>query len=700
MTALPAETTARAGSSDRASGPPTKAGYRGDIDGLRAVAVSLVVLFHVGWAALPAGYVGVDVFYVLSGFLITGLLLRELSATGTISIADFYARRIRRLLPLSVLVLVSTAAAARFLTPTLDRPGVGSDIRAAALYVANWHFAAASTQYMADTAKSPVLHYWSLSVEEQFYVVWPLLLLLVVGSTGLARRRWIIARRRIVLALAVVGVVSFVLSATTSATSGPFAYFGLHTRAWELAVGAGLALAGTGLSRVPGVVSVLMGWTGIGMIVASAALLSEDTVFPGTAALLPVLGTGLVVAAGAAGGGSGVGRWLSLPGPRYVGRISYAWYLWHWPCIVLIGGLNADTSGATGDQASGGHHVWRMTFAVALSLLLSVVSHHLVENPARRSLWLSGIRARSLALGVLLTALGVVSSFVLNPVHSSPGNVTADGVSVETALKARTDDADVPRGCYQGLDTVTTPHDCQFGDPNGNRTIVLAGDSNARHWFLAYESLAKARGWRFYFWGKSGCPLVDSIIWLGKNRSAYDTCTTWRRNVLNEVSRLGTVDAVVLARSRSTGSYVMVDSRTRAHRAQLRPAWEQAANRTFTSLSPLTRRVVVMRPIPFPPIDVPSCIADDPPTAEKRCAFPRHDAVAPTPLDRAEDSVVAGDPQASFLDLNPKICPDDPCPVVSDGGRIIYLNQNHLTATYAESLWPILAKRLQAVIGR
>ena len=200
--------------------------FRGDIEGLRAVAVVLVVAFHAGVGLVGGGFVGVDVFFVLSGFLITGLLVDEIARTGTISLGDFYARRVRRLLPLATLVLAATAAAAYALIPPIDRKGVAGDLVGPALWSANWRFAAESTQYMADTDKSPVLHYWSLAVEEQFYVVWPLLLLLLVGGTGLALRAWPVAFRRIALALALVIAGSLWLSWPQTDSASPFAYFG------------------------------------------------------------------------------------------------------------------------------------------------------------------------------------------------------------------------------------------------------------------------------------------------------------------------------------------------------------------------------------------------------------------------------------------------------------------------------------------
>ena len=377
--------------------------FRGDIEGLRAVAVVLVVAFHAGVGVVGGGFVGVDVFFVLSGFLITGLLVDEIARTGSISIGDFYARRVRRLLPLSTLVLAATAVATFVLVPPIDREGVAGDIVGAAVWGANWKFAAESTQYMADTDKSPVLHYWSLAVEEQFYVVWPLLLLLLVGSSGLALRAWPVAFRRISLALAVVIGGSLALSWLQTDAAEPFAYFGLHTRAWELGIGAALALLRPMLplmTRGAAQGAALLGAT---MVVGAAVAMDESTPFPGTAALVPVLGTALVVAAGARLPDGVVSRTLSRPVPRYVGRISYAWYLWHWPVLVLATARWGEaTTGDDGAAASSHAPATVVVAAVALSFVLAAASHHAVEQPLRRARFLVLSRRRSLAAGGVL----------------------------------------------------------------------------------------------------------------------------------------------------------------------------------------------------------------------------------------------------------------------------------------------------------
>ena len=347
-------------------GDPTK--YRADIDGLRAIAILLVIAFHAQVPFLQGGFVGVDVFFVISGFLITRLLLQELSDSGTIALGGFYARRIRRLLPLSALVIASTLIASRWWVAPVDQPDLALDAISAAFYFANWHFALDSAQYMAQTDHSALLHFWSLTVEEQFYLLWPCLLILgwkAARALGRAERSTIGA---MMLALA---SGSLALSVWVTPVNAPLAYFGLHTRAWELLVGAGLAFGGVRLqaSLAPRALRT-MGWVGMAMIVISAALITPTTIFPGSVAMVPVLGAGFVILAGAGTDGLPVARLLGQRGLVYVGKVSYAWYLWHWPCLVFLAPRSEEH--ATSVPAILG--------ALALSLVLAVLTHHLWKS--------------------------------------------------------------------------------------------------------------------------------------------------------------------------------------------------------------------------------------------------------------------------------------------------------------------------------
>ena len=707
--------------------------FRGDIEGLRAVAVVLVVAFHAGVGVVGGGFVGVDVFFVLSGFLITGLLVDEIARTGSISIGDFYARRVRRLLPLSTLVLAATAVATFVLVPPIDREGVAGDIVGAAVWGANWKFAAESTQYMADTDKSPVLHYWSLAVEEQFYVVWPLLLLLLVGSSGLALRAWPVAFRRISLALAVVIGGSLALSWLQTDTAGPFAYFGLHTRAWELGIGAALALLRPMLplmTRGAAQGAALLGAT---MVVGAAVAMDESTPFPGTAALVPVLGTALVVAAGARLPDGVVSRTLSRPVPRYVGRISYAWYLWHWPVLVLATARWGEaTTGDDGAAASSHAPATVVVAAVALSFVLAAASHHVVEQPLRRARFLVLSRRRSLAAGGILVAMSLVASAGLvlsttatgeqGTVAAPPTGTQAPAQQVEgsstpvrgsttpeidpatlrepnTPEEAREDQPQVAP-CYVGYEPTTVPaaEECRVGPARGaERTIALIGDSHATAWYPAFRRAAEQRGWTLYFFGKSACPVVDVEVRRAGTTARYDACSRWRENVLDRLDGIEGLDAVVIGRWMAYKNSTLQPDGSASSSSTVGSVWAAGAERTFDRLRRATDRVVVMEDVPWPVADVPSCLSEHRRDVEA-CAFSRSDRSGMDAALVAAEKSAAPD-AVRFVGMTDVICPQRTCQVVSPTGQIMYRDEHHLTAGYSATLWPELSDRLDAVIG-
>ena len=712
--------------------------FRGDIEGLRAVAVVLVVAFHAGVGVVGGGFVGVDVFFVLSGFLITGLLVDEIARTGSISIGDFYARRVRRLLPLSTLVLAATAVATYVLVPPIDREGVAGDIVGAAVWGANWKFAAESTQYMADTDKSPVLHYWSLAVEEQFYVVWPLLLLLLVGTSGLALRAWPVAFRRISLALAVVIAGSFAMSWLQTDTAGPFAYFGLHTRAWELGIGAALALLRPMLPLMTRRAAQGAAVLGAAMVVGAAVVMDEATPFPGTAALVPVLGTALVVAAGARLPDGVVARTLSRPGPRYVGRISYAWYLWHWPVLVLATARWGETTSADDGAAASSHAPATVVLAaVALSFVLAAASHHVVEQPLRQAGFLRLSRRRSLAAGGVLVAMSLVASagLVLSTTATGEeGTVAApptatqeaapqapapqDGDSDPAARAARApvvdpatlrepntpeearEDQPEVAPCYVGFAPTTVPaaEECRVGPARGaERTIALIGDSHATAWYPAFRRAAEQRGWTLYFFGKSACPVVDVEVNRAGTTTRYDACSRWRENVLDRLEGIEGLDAVVIGRWMAYQNSTLQPDGSTSSSSTVGSVWAAGAERTFHRLRRATDRVVVMEDVPWPVADVPSCLSEHRRDVEA-CAFSRSDRSGlDTALVAAERSA---DPDVvRFVGMTDVICPQATCQVVSQTGQVMYRDEHHLTAGYSATLWAELSERVDAAIG-
>lgn len=693
--------------------PPRR--FRGDIEGLRAVAVLLVVAFHAGIELVSGGFVGVDVFFVLSGFLITGLLVDEVARTGSISIGDFYARRVRRLLPLSSLVLAATAAATFVFIPALDRKAVAGDLVGAALWGANWRYAAQSTQYMADTDKSPVLHYWSLSVEEQFYVVWPLLILALVGSSRVGRHARPVLRRRIGVALTVVVGLSLWVSWRQTGDGSPFAYFGLHTRAWELGIGAGLALLRPVLPLLTSRAASGAGVLGVAMVVGSALLMDETTPFPGTAALVPVLGTALLVAGGARLPDGPVARALSHAVPRYIGRVSYAWYLWHWPVLVFANVRWGRAAEATDGAAAGAS--WTVVLgAVVVSFALAVASHHAVEQPLRQSSLLRASRSRSLWAGGVLVATSVMAGIAVftsslltggqDAVAAPEGaqqalvsNREAVALGPRTPAAAR---ADEPRGgqCYTGFRATTAPPAtaCRVGPPHGGkRTIALIGDSHAHAWRPAFERVAKEEGWTVYFFAKSACTISDVPIWSRTQKARYTACEAWRDSVIDTVTGIKGLDAVVIGRYGGFTTTALHPDGTKSTAQTIGPLWTDASKRSFDRLHTATKRVIVLHDIPWPTRDVPSCLSEhtQDPTA---CSFDRDVRSAlDAPLLKAEK---AADPDlVRLVSLTDIVCPQPQCQVVTPQGQIKFRDNTHLSAGYSESLWRPLAERIDEAIG-
>ena len=735
---LPARPAAAATAAARSSRPA----FRGDIEGLRAVAILLVVAFHAGIGVVGGGFVGVDVFFVLSGFLITGLLLDELARTGRISLVDFYARRIRRLLPLSTLVLAATAAAVPVFLPPIDQGKVGVDLVAAALGVANWRFAAESGQYLADTDKSLVLHYWSLGVEEQFYVVWPLLIVVLVGLPGLRRRLGPVVLRRVALGLGAVFAGSLVMSWQLTASGSSFAYYGLHTRAWELAAGAGLALMRPVLGRLDLRAAAAAAWVGAALVLGSALLMGVTTPFPGTAALLPVLGTVLLVGGGAAAGRAGISRLLSHPWPRFVGRVSYAWYLWHWPCLVIANTRWPDLSavaaedGVAADGAAPQAGPAVVAVAVAVSFALAVVSHYAVEQPLRRPGLLNLTRARSLRLGAALVAVSLASSLSLavaapgasaedevvaapvpppavssqdaaagpaTPAAAAGARHTAAGAGPRrqpaprpsTPAQAR---ADLPQGgaCYVGFDSVTVPatERCRRGPAAGRRAVALIGDSHAHAMLPAFEQLARQENWTVYFFAKSACTVVDVPVWSRTLRARYDSCSVWRDKVLDRLAGIGGLDAVVIARYPNYRSTALQPDGRVASADTLGALWTAGARRSFERLGRGAARILVMRTVPAPLTDVPSCLSQHPRDVEA-CSF---DRAQRTNLDATlmAAELAAAPATARLLDLTETLCPGERCQVVTPAGQVMYRDSGHLTAGYSAGLWRAVRDGVEA----
>ncbi|MGO9101193.1 MAG: acyltransferase family protein, partial [Mycobacterium sp.] len=510
-----------------------QSGFRPDIEGLRAVAVVAVVLFHAEVPGVGGGFVGVDVFFVISGFLITGLLWREVSTTGTVGLRRFYGARARRLLPASATVGIVTMIASAVLLPAFQARAVMDDGIYCALYVGNYWFIRRGVMYFGHLPPSPFQHYWSLGVEEQFYLVWPPMLIgtaLLIRCARRARRRATNAQvpsseRPYLVVLALVATVSFALSLVTTYVLTTTAFFSLPTRAWQLAAGGRIALTAGQWRRLPPRAAAVAGWAGLGVIVLACNQLSATTFYPGSAALLPVLGAVLVIGAGCAAPAQGSGRVLAVSPMRAIGRVSYSWYLWHWPVLVLAPALLGHPLGLAGRLA-----------AALVSGGLAVLTLHFIENPLRFAAPIRRSPLASLALGGAATAVAVCVGVALPqwipvPVPrgpaATPQTITATpppmgdniaaydaavqhvfaqvqaAVAASAELKAVPSNlsppladgtadpkAYAPNSCFRSASQGGQP-ECATGDTASPTTVALVGDSHAVMWNPAFQQIAE-----------------------------------------------------------------------------------------------------------------------------------------------------------------------------------------------------------------
>lgn len=667
-------------------------GFRPDIEGLRAVAVVTVLLYHAGVPFFTGGYVGVDVFLVISGYLITGLLLREVATTGTVSLTSFYARRIRRLLPMALLVLVTVAVLSSVLLSPVRRQEVAADIVAAGLYVVNWRFAQAAVDYFAaDTANSPLQHYWSLAVEEQFYLVWPVLLLACAWFARRTGRRFL---RAAAVAVLVVGLSSFACSLYLTYRATEDAYFSTLTRGWELAAGAALAVLTARIRRdvrLPRLAATGLAAAGLAAIAVATATFDDHTMFPGAAALLPVTGAGAVILAGIAGRPGWPARLLTARPVRHIGRISYSWYLWHWPMLVFATAVWGRLGALEG------------LLVVAASWIPTVVSHHVVEQPLRHASFLTVSPGRALRAGFAMTAaIAAVGCVTYLAVPSVPTPKMSEVMGAEavregeseqreaTALRPDPRDAkqDQPRiqqdGCLTDAGETSSPA-CTYEHGAADRTVVLFGDSHMMQYADAVRSLASKYEWRLVVLTKSGCPPSYAQVYNAALKREYTECDEWRVDALARIEQEN--PALVITTGRAYYN-VMKDGK-RLSQAKSAPLLEEGYVSMLEDLLDRSDRVVVLRDNPKPGMDVADCVSASLDRLTD-CAAPREKALSFTPVGaRAAEQVE----DVELVDLTPVFCPEDTCPAVI-GDVLVYRDHGHLTSTFASTLTGILEEKL------
>jgi peptidoglycan/LPS O-acetylase OafA/YrhL len=659
--------------------------FRPDIQGLRAVAVLLVVLYHAGVPGVTGGYVGVDVFFVISGFLITGQLVHEVQKNGQIPFVSFFVGRIRRLLPPAALVLLTTLIVARLWGSVFQLKNIAWDAIFTAVYAINYRLAAEGVNYQqASGPASPLEHFWSLAVEEQFYLVWPFIIALCV----------LISRRHrptlVACMLLVICTSSLYFSITITSSNAPLAYFSLQTRAWELGFGAVLALVAGRFLALPRWVAVPLSWVGLGAILWSGCTYTDETAFPSTAALVPVLGAVAIITAGCRPSSGSAEIVLNRRLMQGIGKVSYAWYLWHWPLVILV-------------PLMFGHEFawWENVELIILGLWLAVLTYWMVESPTRHSrlrkpAWIAtGLSLSGAVVATAATIIVTLPSLVGNGVAVAAVDLTTANISaVKDAVEAGTSATAVPSNLQPALATVTddqpvTTADgchlgflvadqgaCAYGDPAGQQTMVLMGDSHAQQWFPALDAAAKQNHWRLVSWTKSACPIADYDIYSTELHRPYNECIEWRERTIKKIIALKP-NLVLIGQSDSVPG-------TAAGNVD----WAENTVRTIRRLQAESIPVGYILDTPYPGINVPECVANNLDdvgacTTKRKYVWPyggRHQIMAQT-LTAAN---------VATIEPIEWICTINDCPAIV-GNMLVYRDASHISTAYSTWLAPMMA---------
>ena len=662
---------------------------RRDIQGIRALAVLLVLAYHAEIPGFSGGYIGVDIFFVISGFLITNLLVREFDLNGKISLTDFYARRVRRLLPASLVAVVGTLVMSRIWLEPLRLGDLTQDARAAALFITNLLFASRESDYLQSALPpSPLQHYWSLGVEEQFYIFFPLIVMLLLK----------IQRNKVMLklGLALITAISLVLCVALTSKMPSATFYLLPFRAWELGAGALLTLVYTQVQRINSVLRESLGWLAVVLILVANFLYDSRTLFPGYAAMLPVVAT-LMIIASDDNSRFGPSRVFEIRILQWVGSRSYSLYLWHWPILIVAKAANKTDLSAI-----------QVALCLLATFIFAELSFQFVEQPIHRVPNFLRSAKRTLSFGVVLIVIGLAASLITTPTNAkeskaaqsqspeSSNSVTATTIfqysdeQLKDFLNRANEiaslppdleptlvelDADEPEiykiGCHDH--DLDAPPQCIFGNPNSATSIALFGDSHAAQWFEPLRRIAEQRGFKLQTFTRSGCTP------LGLEAGVFEKCKVWQQNVLQQLS---TEKFSLVIISGFTNPEDLADESPDGLLNNL--------NDLQAAITANGQEVLYLADTPVPQQHVPICLSGNA-NSVQNCTFLREVAFNPQTYEVLKG--VWSSETSRFVDLTDWFCTAQICPVVI-GKMVVYRDISHISSAYALALTNVLQREI------
>jgi peptidoglycan/LPS O-acetylase OafA/YrhL len=662
----------------------TKITYRPDIDGLRCIAILGVLLFHAKISLVSGGFCGVDIFFAISGYLITSILIREWTKNGSINFLNFWARRTRRLAPSALLVVLVTLIVSQYVMSKLQGYFAACDAIHASTYIINWTKLFSATNYFQDTSDlEPFLHYWSLAVEEQYY-----LYITLIFTIAFIIKRFFVndfswSTIKVITSLLLVsGALSLFANFYYIGIAQPIAFFGTHTRIWQLVVGACVALIEQrGFIPKKSVRSV-SAWAGLAAILVSNFLYDEDLSYPGYYALLPTFGAFLLIFAGINSDNASKPVLLKFASKRLpvtIGKLSYSLYLWHWPVFILW------------RTYFGNWDVFDIALTILITFILATLGHVLVENPLRFSQWLLTRPVKSLVGAVAFLCI-VISVGVSVRTHMiTKGIIVLNSGKAYSAIQISKDIPDIYKaGCHLNT-TQNTYSSCIFGQRDSNKKVFIIGDSHMAQWFSALDKIGKDEHFALYARTLASCPPFLRPTWNRRWKGEYSECTRWNERVLVEIEK--TKPDVVIASF--AAQYTLLDDNGKIIPKEKRfEAMRQAERKMIKRIRATGAQVVLIKDTPRFNIDPLNCLVSNPRNSQK-CITARSKAcIHLSPL-----SITAGSniPGVHLLDMTEIFCKGDNC-FVADDERVFMRDDHHIASSFALSIADVFRKKLSPIL--